>query len=158
MIDSLTFFNFAKFSSPLVLYLVLMVILRIALYKVPLFKQQYIQSVVGIGKGILHVIIICVCLIATLGIFGINVQGVFQGVGLLSLAIGLIFKDLGSKIITSISFLFYKPFAVGDKIRIEDAEGKVVKIDIRYTILDTKEELNMIPNFLLSNTKITIIK
>ncbi len=38
MIDSLTFFNFAKFSSPLVLYLVLMVIVRIALDKIPLFK------------------------------------------------------------------------------------------------------------------------
>lgn len=93
-----------------------------------------------------------------MGTFGIDVQGVFQGIGLLSLAIGLIFKDLGSSIITSISFIFYKPFAVGDKIRIDGIEGEVVKIDMRYTILDSEEELHMIPNSSLSNTKITLIK
>ena len=79
MIDSLTFFNFAKFSSPLVLYLVLMVIVKIALDKIPLFKQHYLQSAVGMGKSILHTLIICICLIATLGTFGIDIQGVFQG-------------------------------------------------------------------------------
>jgi small conductance mechanosensitive channel len=96
--------------------------------------------------------------VTALGVLGIDVQGIVAGLGLMSFAIGLILKDAVSSSISGLSILFYKPFKIGDEIRIDDLKGRVLKMDVRYTTLDAGKELYLIPNSHVIESKIIITK
>jgi small-conductance mechanosensitive channel len=155
---NLSFFNIAKLSSPLVLYLSLMIFLRVVLDKITFLKHPYFRQAFDTGKAILHTLIVIISLIVALGFFGVDVRGIFEGLGLVSFAIGLMFKDVVSSIVAGLSILLYKPFTLGDEITIEGIKGKVIKMDMRYTVLDAGGEIHLIPNASLGNIRITIAK
>jgi small-conductance mechanosensitive channel len=151
--------HFAEIFSPIFLYLFLFI--RIILEKIDFLKAPPFEKVFYFIKNILHILIFIASLIFSLGIFGIDVQGIITGLGLFSFALGFALKDVISNFLSGLSMLFYGPFKVGDNITIDGYRGTVIKMDIRYTVLekktdDLKTELCYIPNSYLIGTKIIL--
>jgi small-conductance mechanosensitive channel len=93
-----------------------------------------------------RVIFILFGLVTALGTAGINVSALVAGLGLTGFALGFAFKDTISNILSGILILLYRPFNIDDKIKVAGFEGKVMSVDLRYTILDSEEGVVLIPN------------
>ncbi|MCP4812486.1 MAG: mechanosensitive ion channel, partial [Planctomycetaceae bacterium] len=66
------------------------------------------------------------------------------------------FKDIISNVLSGILIIIYKPFQVGDQIKIKAYDGNVVSIDLRYTVLNREGKLLYIPNSLLFTDAIIV--
>ena len=95
---------------------------------------------------LVRVTILSMGLITALGTVGIDVSALVAGLGLASLALGLALRDMISNAVSCILILMYRPFRLGDSIKVSDQEGKVVKIDLRYTTLRADGKTILIPN------------
>ena len=85
-------------------------------------------------------------IITALGTLGINVSALVAGLGLTGFALGFALKDTISNLLSGVMILLHRPFKIGDTISIAGFEGKVISIDMRYTVLDTEEGKTLIPN------------
>lgn len=98
--------------------------------------------------------------IFALGKLGFDITGILAGLGLTGFALGFAFKDALSNLIAGIFILFYKPFNIGDSVRVETQksvhEGRVSAIDLRYTTLTSGERTILIPNSFLITEPISI--
>lgn len=95
--------------------------------------------------------------------FGVDVQGIATGLGLTGFAVGFALKDTLANIIAGMFILLYRPFRIGQYIKIATSktltdEGFVKKIDLRYTTLGDDNQIVLIPNSILFTTTITILK
>ncbi len=96
-----------------------------------------------------HIIIILLGLfVAATVIFpGINAGDLFAGLGIGSVALGFAFKDILQNLFAGFLILLYRPFKLGDQIKIDDFEGAVEEITIRATKIKTYDgERVVIPN------------
>ena len=96
--------------------------------------------------------------ITALGTLGINVSALVAGLGLTGFALGFALKDTISNLISGVLILLYKPFKIGDRIKISGYEGIVVSIDLRYTELDAEDNKILIPNSKLFTNPIEVLK
>lgn len=101
--------------------------------------------------------------ISALSSFGINVQSLIAGLGLTGFALGFAFKDALSNIIAGVFLLLYRPFKIGDYVKLAVSktlvdEGVVVGIDLRYTKLETETEISLVPNSAFFVNSIVIYK
>ena len=96
--------------------------------------------------------------ITALGTLGINVSALVAGLGLTGFALGFALKDTISNLISGVLILLYKPFKIGDRIKISGYEGIVVSIDLRYTELDAEGNKILIPNSKLFTNPIEVLK
>jgi len=96
-----------------------------------------------------HIIIILLGLfIAATVIFpGVNAGDLFAGLGIGSVALGFAFKDILQNLFAGFLILLYRPFKIGDQIKIDDFEGTVEDINVRATKIRTYDgERVVIPN------------
>lgn len=115
-----------------------------------------------LGKVVKNILLI-LALVSALGTFGVNVQGLVAGLGLTGFAAGFALKDALANMIAGTFILLYQPFKAGQYIRIVSSksvvdEGTVKKVDLRYTTLDTDEQITLVPNSILFTTTISIVK
>ena len=94
--------------------------------------------------------------ITALSEMGIDVGALVAGLGLTGFAFGFAFKDIISNVLSGILIIIYKPFQVGDQIKIKAYDGNVVSIDLRYTVLNREGKLLYIPNALLFTDAIIV--
>ena len=109
-----------------------------------------------------NTIIIFGC-VSALAAFGINIQSLVAGLGLTGFALGFAFKDALSNIISGVFILLYRPFKIGDYVKLAVRktlvdEGVVVGIDLRYTKLETENEIALVPNAAFFVNSIVIYK
>lgn len=95
--------------------------------------------------------------------FGIDVHAMITGLGVTGFAIGFALKDTLANIIAGIFILLYRPFKIGQYIKVATSktitdEGYVKSIDLRYTKVETQELKTLIPNSILFTTSIVIFK
>ena len=95
--------------------------------------------------------------VTALGTVGINISALVAGLGLTGFALGFALKDTISNLLSGILILMYRPFAVGDRIKLAGYEGKVVSIDLRYTELTDSGIKILIPNAKLFTDPITVL-
>ena len=96
-------------------------------------------------------------LVTALGTIGVNVSALVAGLGLIGFAIGFALKDTISNLLSGVMILLYRPFEVGNRIKISGYEGVVISIDLRYTELDAGGNKILIPNSKLFTDPITIL-
>ena len=97
-------------------------------------------------------------IVTALGTIGVNVTSLVVGLGLVGFAIGFALKDTISNLISGILILLYRPFEIGNRIKISGYEGIVISIDLRYTELDAEGNKILIPNSKLFTDPITVIR
>ncbi len=91
-----------------------------------------------------------------LGTFGINISALVAGLGLTGFALRFALKDVVSNLIAGSIILLHRPFKINDRIIVVGHEGKVIKIDLRYTTLKTKDHLSLIPNGMVLNKPVMV--
>ena len=118
----------------------------------------------GLNKQLLFLIgriakigLIVFGLITSLGTFGINVSALVAGLGLTGFALGFALKDVVSNLIAGSIILLHRPFKINDIISIVGHEGKVIKIDLRYTTIESEDKKVLVPNSILFTKEIIIL-
>ncbi|MAS77251.1 MAG: mechanosensitive ion channel domain-containing protein [Candidatus Neomarinimicrobiota bacterium] len=114
------------------------------------------QLLLLIGK-IAKIGLIIFGLITSLGTFGINISALVAGLGLTGFALGFALKDVVSNLIAGSIILLHRPFKINDRIIVVGHEGKVIKIDLRYTTIESEDKKILLPNSILFTKEIIIL-
>ena len=96
--------------------------------------------------------------VTALGTLGINVSALVAGLGLTGFALGFALKDTISNLLSGVLILLYRPFEIGNRIKVSGYEGIVISIDLRYTELDSEGNKVLIPNSKLFTDPITVLQ
>jgi len=96
--------------------------------------------------------------VTALGTLGVNVSALVAGLGLTGFALGFALKDTISNLLSGVLILLYRPFKIGNRIKISGYEGVVIAIDLRYTELDSESNKVLIPNSKLFTDPITVLQ
>ena len=94
--------------------------------------------------------------VTALGTAGVDVAALVAGLGLTGFALGFALKDIISNVLAGVLILIYKPFQHNDQITIKSFQGKVARIDLRYTTLESEGNTIYIPNSILFTDAITV--
>ena len=122
-----------------------------------------VRKIIGIAAGKAHFDKMITSLLARSGYFIVVVIGIFvamavifpgvtagsliAGLGIGSVALGFAFKDVLQNLFAGFLILLYRPFHIGDQIKLKDFEGTVEDISIRATRIKTYDgERAVIPN------------
>lgn len=105
-----------------------------------------------------RVALIIIGVITALGTIGIDVSALVAGLGLTGFALGFALKDTISNLLSGVLILLYRPFKVGDTVKISGNEGKVISIDLRYTKLEADGANTLIPNSKLFTDPVTVFQ
>ena len=85
--------------------------------------------------------------VTALGASGMNVSALVTGLGLTGFALGFALKDVLSNLLSGIMLLLYRPFHIGDHIRMGEYEGVIETIRMRDTLVRAADgRLIVIPN------------
>ncbi len=90
-------------------------------------------------------------LISGLGTMGINVSALVASLGLTGFALGFALKDGLSNTLAGILIFIYRPFRLGDTIRVTGFQGEIIDIDLRYTTMRSTDGSVLMPNSNLFN-------
>ncbi len=96
--------------------------------------------------------------ISGLGTLGINVTAMVAGLGLTGIALGLALKEIISNALAGMLLLVYKPFKRNDEIAVLALRGRVLEVNLRYTLLESGAERVFIPNTLLLTNAVGVAK
>lgn len=97
-------------------------------------------------------------LVTALGTLGINVSALVAGLGLTGFALGFALKDSISNLLSGVLILLYKPFKIGNLIKVSSYKGTVISIDLRYTQLDSEGHKVLIPNSKLFTDPVVVLQ
>ena len=84
--------------------------------------------------------------LTALGTLGIDTNALVAGLGLTGFALGLALRDSIANLIAGVMILIYHPFQRTDRIWVDDQEGEVQNITLRYTELRSEGKTILIPN------------
>jgi small conductance mechanosensitive channel len=90
-------------------------------------------------KHVINYLVIIVCVIMILDLFGINTTSLIAVLGAAGVAVGLALKDTLSNIASGIILLFLRPYRKGDFIEFSSFMGTVKDISLFTTTLETPD-------------------
>ncbi len=104
---------------------------------------------------IAHYLIITFGLLYALKVgFSIDLTGVAVILGFLSVGVGFGLQYIAADMVSGFILLFERPVRVGDRIKLDEIEGRVANISIRSTLVITNENIAVIiPNSKLVQEK-----
>jgi small-conductance mechanosensitive channel len=99
------------------------------------FPEDIERLIVRVSKYVVYIIGI----LATISVSGFDLTSVIIGLGAFSIAISFAMSTVVQNFVSGVLVQADKAFKVGDEIKVQTFEGKVVKISIRTTIIEDKE-------------------
>jgi small-conductance mechanosensitive channel len=113
------------------------------------------RSIEQLLRNVISVVIVVVGTVTVLSQFGVDIFALVAGLGIVGLAVGFAAQSTLANFIAGITLLLERPFQIGDWVRINDQEGKVMRIALRTTWLRTRDNIfTMIPNDNVSSAEI----
>ncbi len=97
-------------------------------------------------------------IVTALGTLGINVSALVAGLGLTGFALGFALKDSISNLLSGVLILLYRPFKIGNLIKVSSYKGTVISVDLRYTQLDSEGDKVLIPNSKLFTDPVVVLQ
>ena len=91
------------------------------------------RTIVKLFTNIIKYVIIVIVGVLILQIYGVNVNSIVAGLGLVSVVAGLAIQDPLKDIVTGVNIITDDYFSLGDVVKIDDIEGKVVYLGVRTT-------------------------
>lgn len=106
-------------------------------------SKEMLQLIFRIVKWI----ILIVGTIFALDQVDFNVTSFIAGLGVAGFTIGFALQDIAKNFISGIMLLYRQPFNLGEYVRVAELDGKVKEINVRDTVIETRDgELIIIPN------------
>lgn len=115
-------------------------------------------DVFGLLAQIASVLSVLMGVVTALGTLGVNVAALVASLGLAGFALGYALKDALSNLLAGVMLLLHRPFRTGDWISVDDYQGLVSNIDLRYTTLLSDGDTILVPNAILFTKSIRIRK
>ena len=109
-----------------------------------LFTSKKSKTYIKLIKSLLRYIFIALTFLIILQTNGIDVSSVLAGVGILGVVFGLAIQDWLKDIIRGSSILSDNYFSVGDVVKYNDIEGKVLVIGLKTTKIQDLKTNNII--------------
>lgn len=107
------------------------------------FPQDVERLIVRVSKYAVYIIGV----LATISVSGFDLTSVIIGLGAFSIAISFAMSTVIQNFVSGVLVQADKAFKVGDEIKVQTFEGKVVKISIRTTVIENKDgDIIFIPN------------
>ncbi len=149
-------------------FLVALIILGISLYLAYLVKNKILEfqfrtekekfPVLNILSHIAYISIAVIGTLTSLSMMGVDITALVAGIGITGFAVGFALKDIISNLIAGIMIILYNPFKIGEYIKVSGYEGKVVEINLRYTVLEKEGSKVLVPNATMFKNIITVSK
>jgi small conductance mechanosensitive channel len=89
---------------------------------------------------------------------GVDVSAIIAGLGLTGFALGFALRDSVSNIMAGLMILIYRPYKVGDRILVGGNQGRIERVDLRYTTLVGEGKKFLIPNANLFTNTVEVIE
>ena len=151
----------------IILYKVVIYFLDLSESRAKLFTSKKSKTYIKLLKGAIRSIFLIVTALIILQINGVNVNSILAGVGVAGIIVGFAIQDWLKDIIRGSSIVSDEYFQIGDIVKYEDIEGKVITIGLKTTKiqeLKTKniisianrniEEIEVVSKFVLVNVPI----
>lgn len=141
--------------------LVLFIGFRIIKYIVGVVKgmmtsRDYDVAVVGFLSSVLSALLKVALILAVLGMLGINTTSFVAIVGAMGLAVGLALQGNLANFASGVMVLIFKPYRLGDYVKVNGIEGFVRAIDIFTTTVVSADEItHHVPNGAITSGNIT---
>ncbi|BDS07136.1 hypothetical protein NT6N_21760 [Oceaniferula spumae] len=120
------------------------------------FRDSLVQLLSRLAKTVVW--IIGVVAAAMIVFPGLTPSKALGAAGLVSVAVGLAFKDIFQNFFAGVMLLWKFPFEEGDMIECGDVCGRVRSIELRHTqIQDTSGELIVVPNSKLVTEPVEVL-
>jgi|UniRef100_A0A7V5XZ60 small-conductance mechanosensitive channel len=97
------------------------------------------NNVINLISNLLFYLILFIGFIYILSYFKVNLTGLIAGLGVTSFVISFAVRDFLSNVVAGIILMVMRPFKIGDQIVIQNFEGIVKSITLRYVIIERKE-------------------
>ncbi len=118
-------------------------------------KSNVDDIVISFIRSILNIVLKVIVIIMCVGSLGVNTASLVAVLTTGGAAIVLGLKDSATGVVSGIIILFSKPFSKGDVIEVNGYTGKVMEIQMLYSILLTLDNKRVvIPNNELANSVI----
>lgn len=113
------------------------------------------KTLISALQSVLRFVIIFVGAVFVADSMGFDLTSLIAGLGISGLALALAAKDSISNFFGAITVLLDRPFKVGDWISVGNAEGEVIEINLRTTLIRTSADtIITMPNASLVNTPV----
>lgn len=107
------------------------------------FSEDVERLIVRASKYAVYIIGV----LATISVSGFDLTSVIIGLGAFSIAISFAMSTVVQNFVSGVLVQADKAFKVGDEIKVQTFEGKVVKISVRTTVIENKDgDTIFIPN------------
>ena len=112
--------------------------------KLKLLENKKNRTYLKLVKSLIRYIFIIITVLILLQVNGVNVSSLLAGVGILGAIVGLAIQDWLKDIIRGSSILSDSYFSVGDIVKYNDIEGKVLVIGLKTTKIQDIKTGNII--------------
>lgn len=108
-------------------------------------------TVIQVLREIIKYIIIAIAITVILKQLGIDITAIALSFGIVGIAVGLAARDIIANFISGMFVFADKSFKVGDVIEVSNVKGKVVRMGLRLTTIQTYDkQIITVPNSLFS--------
>lgn len=115
-------------------------------------KEKRAKTLGLIIKSIGNVLIYAVLLFMVLSLSGVDIRPILASAGIIGLAIGFGAQSLVKDFVSGLFILIENQYGVGDRVKIGNFEGDVIKITMRSTVLiDDEKKVYYISNGLIKD-------
>lgn len=115
------------------------------------FPEDIERLIVRASKYAVYIIGV----LATISVSGFDLTSVIIGLGAFSIAISFAMSNIIQNFVSGILVQADRVFKVGDEIKVQAYEGRVVKLSVRTTIIETKEgDIVIIPNSIFATSPV----
>ena len=119
-------------------------------------KRKYVskkkKTYIKLFKSILKYLILIVVVVVVLQINGINVTSIIAGLGIASVIAGFALQDALKDIIMGFNIIVDEYYSVGDVVKVDDVEGKILEVGLKSTKM---QDINTNNIFIIANREIS---
>ncbi|MCJ8290436.1 MAG: mechanosensitive ion channel family protein [Crocinitomicaceae bacterium] len=103
-------------------------------------KEKRAKTLGHIIKSIGNIVIYSVILFMVLNLSGVDIRPILASAGIVALAISFGAQSIVKDFISGLFILIENQYGLGDKVKIGNFEGEVIKITMRSTVLMNDEK------------------
>lgn len=147
-------YRFAYLLSLFVLVLAVLLAVSVAFFDMFMGRVRQI-AVPAILRDVMMLVIYIVVIIIIIGQNGVDITSIVTTSAVLTAVIGFALQDLLSNIISGLAIEIERPFKVGDFVKFNDQEGRVLEINWRSTkVFTLHHDIVIIPNSVATKSAI----